>query len=467
MKIRKILVILTIFSLNIFTFNSITNASSWSININYSNYDWNQSLQISWSIDAKIDELLSKKFEDNDYYNQFRLLKDLSSKVVSLSNKSSSKKDLFTELANYLSLKSDLLYKVSKIENTSDIKEVKNIFKTSIKTKWTTLNKVIDKVNASWKLEITNENTNFDTLSKEDFEKEVKKIIDNVKVNKYKSYAEILTESKNIQTSDDFKKIKDFLPDTLKFIDEFWNDIKWWLKIDEWFISSNYYFTNANFNAKVNSVLWKLDNLKKEDLTSLNIAWLDYLYDIFEDDDLIYNFLIKIKVNEQISKEVTLNKKVDEIYSNSGIVWYGIFTWNKSLLTYWNKFDFNPRIDVLLNKSWNYDIYLNMVLKDYIYIWNNESWEKQYLIFDWINRKLSFAQAWISWISWADIIKDTNSNINIVFEDWKTLNNKTSQFSLEDFKEIISKKIVRINIDWEDVNSWLLIQKWSILNIYK
>jgi hypothetical protein len=182
---------------------------------------------------------------------------------------------------------------------------------------------------------------------------------------------------------------------------------------------------------------------------------------------LIYNFLIKIKVNEQISKEVTLNKKVDEIYSNSGIVWYGIFTWNKSLLTYWNKFDFNPRIDVLLNKSWNYDIYLNMVLKDYIYIWNNESWEKQYLIFDWINRKLSFAQAWISWISWADIIKDTNSNINIVFEDWKTLNNKTSQFSLEDFKEIISKKIVRINIDWEDVNSWLLIQKWSILNIYK
>jgi hypothetical protein len=42
-----------------------------------------------------------------------------------------------------------------------------------------------------------------------------------VKVNKYKSYAEILTESKNIQTSDDFKKIKDFLPDTLKFIDEF------------------------------------------------------------------------------------------------------------------------------------------------------------------------------------------------------------------------------------------------------
>lgn len=454
-------------SMSFFNFSYITNATSWNISFDYSNYNWDQSLKISWWIDAKIDQILIKKFEDSDYYNQFRFLKDLSSKVITVSKKSPSKKDLFSELVNYLSLKSDLLYKVSKIESSSDVASIKNTFKNSIKTKWVTLNTVMYKVNSTGKVEITNDNDNFSKLSEKDFEKEMLKLVDTVKVNKYKSYDEIIKESKTIQTSDDFKKIKAFLPDNLKFTDEFGNDIKWGIKITKWFATENYYFSNTDFNFQINNLLSKLDNLNKDDLIDLNIAGLNYLYDIFEDDTQIYNFLLKNKVNSQISKDITINKKVDEIYSNSNLVGYWLYAGNKALLTYWNKFNFSPRIDLLLNKDGSYSVYLNMALKDYIYIGNNEKWEKEYLIIDAINRKFSFWKASISWITGTDIVKDTTSNINIVFDDGKSVNNKSTEFSLKDFKSIINKKISRINIDWEDISSGILIQKWSLIDLYK
>lgn len=463
----KVFIALTILlSLN-FSYLNFTNASGWSISFDYSNYNGDQSLKISWTFDAKIDEILSKKFKESDYYNQFRLIKDLSNKLITLSKKTNSQKTLFDELKNYLSLKWDLLYKVSLVDTNEEAKEIKTTFKNALKIKWTTLNNVVNKVNATEKVEITNKNNNFEVLTQKDFEKIVLKMVEESKINKYKSYEEILKGSKTIQTSDDFKKIKSFLPDSLKFTDEFGNDVKWEIKISRWVVSENYYFSNSDFNTRINNLLSKLDNLNKDELTDLNIAGLNYLYDIFEDDSQMYNFLVKTKVNSQISKDITINKKVDEIYSNSNLVGYGLYAGNKVLLKYWNKFNFNPRIDVLLNKDGSYSVYLNMALKDYIYIWNNENWEKQYLIIDAINRKFNFWKAGVSGWDGSDIIKDTNSNINIVFEDGKTLNNKSTEFSLKDFKNTINKKISRINIDWEDITSGSLLQKWSIVNLYK
>ena len=453
---KKILIfILTIFiSLNIF----ITNASWWSISLDYSNYNGNQSLKISGTFDAKIDQILAKKFEENDYYNQFRLIKDLSNKVVTLSKKSNSQKPLFDELKNYLSLKWDLLHKVSLVDTNEEVKEVKTTFKNAIKLKWTTLNTVVNKVNATEKVEITNKNNNFEILNQKDFEKVALKLVNDSKVNKYKTYDEILNDSKII-TVDDFKKIKSLIPSSYKFTDEFGNDVKWEIET-RWYFKK--YYANNNIISIFNKELSSFENLKKDDLVNSNILWLWEVYQVFQNDDKIYNLLSKV----QKIKNVDSDNNIEIISNNKRfIIW---INW-LPVLKYWNKLWKWVLIQIFFDKNWNAKYYLDVWFNDYIFLWKNKDWKKEYMEIDYYNKQIKFwtilnnlGQDVDTWVKFTQ----SQSNINILFEDWKKISTTWWEYNLDDFKSIISKKITRINIDWTDMNSWLLLNK-SIIDLYK
>lgn len=448
---------------NVFIYNT-TNAAGVILSVDYSNFDWNQELKISWSINNKIDNLLLKKFSW-DYYNQFNFLKTLNTKVFALWKKVSVKqKPIIDELKNYLSLKWDFIYKKSMVNDNEKVKKLDETFKKSIQTKWITMNKIIKNIDNENIVAISNQNNNFENLTKEDFIKIVDNLIDEVNINKYKTIDEILLEAKEI-TVEDFKKIKDILPSNIVMKDEFQdkngrnNEIKWEVKGRE---------TQWKLIEIINEKLENFWNLTKDKLNSEILLWMWDLYNVLENDDLINTYLSSIKpIWKIISGEK--NIKAKEIKKGNVLKWYLISFENhmghdadkNDILSYWDINFSNIWLIIFFDKNWDIKYYLDIPLNKIIYLWNNKWNKKQYIAIDLLDKKITFKS------NSKNLKAGTISNINIVFEDNEKINNKERVYSLDDFKEILNKKVVKINIDWEDITNSELLEKWTILNTIK
>lgn len=448
---------------NMFIYNTI-NAAGIALSVDYSNFNWDQELKISWSINNKIDNLLLKNFSW-DYYNQFNFLKTLNTKVIALSKKVSVKqKPIMDELKNYLSIKWDFIYKKSMVDDNEKIKELDNTFKKSLQTKWITINKVIENIDNINIISISNQNNNFENLTKEDFVKIVDKLIDEVKINKYKTSDEILLESKEI-TVEDFKKIKDILPSNLVMKDEFNNPIRWEIK----YSSFNKMDINSKLIEIINQKLESFWNITKDKLNSEVLLWMGDLYNVLENDDLMNNYLSSIKTIWKIGQKAKI-LEVKEIKQNNILKSYLInfesdyntkISDYNDILDYWDIKVSHIWLNVFIDKNWNIKHYLTIPTNKYIYLWNDKYNKKQYIVVNLIKKEISFIKE--NWKNF-DI---TKSNINIIFEDNYKIDNNKLDFSLEDFKEILNKKVVKINIDWENITNSELLQKWSILNTIK
>lgn len=457
---------------------NVANATTWNISFNYSNYNWDQKLQVSWWIDTQIDAKLSKL---EDYYSQFKFLKKLTEDTLVKLDKTKAKNDKnkLTELINYYNTKADLVYKLSTLTNKDDITKVKNTFKTAIKTKDTTLNKVIDKVNNTGKISIDNDNQNFEELTQADFDKSINNMIDEVKVNKYKTNYEIIKESKII-TLDDFKKIKDILTDNIKFTDEFWNDIKWWIEYSWWWSKWYYAGNNNKLISIFNEEIWEFSQINKDDLNDSNLLNLWELYNIFEDDNVIYNYLKKIEVIWKVNKdhELIVEKVLD---NNKNLKWFYIHILGRPITK--TRWKFGSRVYLYISfwKDWTINKNIWFLNNDYIYIWNAsedikylnwKTWKnKIYTQINYYDGSITFwtisNNFWSQEVDLGVKFNPTKSNINIVFEDWTKITSKWQKYDLKNFKKVINKKISKINIDWEDITSGLLLEKWSIINLYK
>lgn len=448
---------------NIFIYNT-TNAAGVILSVDYSNFNWDQELKISWSINNKIDSLLLKNFSW-DYYNQFIFLKTLNTKVFALWKKVSVKqKPLIDELKNYLSIKWDFIYKKSMVDDNEKIKELDNTFKKSLQTKWITINKIIENIDNINVISISNQNNNFENLTQEDFVKIVDSLIDDIKINKYKTSDEILSEAKEI-TVEDFKKIKDILPSNLVMKDEFNNLIRWEIKYSS--------FNKMDINSKLIEILnQKLEsfwNITKDKLNSEVLLWMWDLYNVLENDDLMNNYLSSIKTIWKIGQKAKI-LEVKEIKQNNTLKSY-LLTFesdyntkihdNNDILDYWDIKVSNIWLNVFIDKNWNIKHYLTIPTNKYIYLWNDKYNKKQYIVLNLGKNQISFIK------ENGKNFDITKSNINIVFEDNYKIDNNKFDFSLEDFKEILNKKVVKINIDWEDITNSELLQKWSILNTIK
>lgn len=448
---------------NIFIYNT-TNAAGVVLSVDYSNFNWDQELKISWSINNKIDNLLLKNFSW-DYYNQFIFLKTLNTKVFALWKKVSVKqKPLIDELKNYLSIKWDFIYKKSMVNDNEKIKELDNTFKKSLQTKWITINKIIENIDNINVISISNQNNNFENLTQEDFVKIVDSLIDDIKINKYKTSDEILSEAKEI-TVEDFKKIKDILPSNLVMKDEFNNLIRWEIKYSS--------FNKMDINSKLIEILnQKLEsfwNITKDKLNSEVLLWMWDLYNVLENDDLMNNYLSSIKTIWKIGQKAKI-LEVKEIKQNNTLKSY-LLTFesdyntkihdNNDILDYWDIKVSNIWLNVFIDKNWNIKHYLTIPTNKYIYLWNDKYNKKQYIVLNLGKNQISFIK------ENGKNFDITKSNINIVFEDNYKIDNNKFDFSLEDFKEILNKKVVKINIDWEDITNSELLQKWSILNTIK
>ncbi|MDD4151777.1 MAG: hypothetical protein PHR68_04135 [Candidatus Gracilibacteria bacterium] len=450
-------------------FINFANATVGSINFNYSNYNGDQKLQVSGVVDAQIDRKLSKI---EDYYSQFKLLKDLATQTLSKKNATKSVKDKnkYAELINYYSAKADLIYKLSTLTNKDDVTKLKNTFKIAVKSKDTTLNKVISKVNSVGKVEITNDNNNFNELSSSDFAKETEKMIEDTYVNPYTSYSDVKKNAKIIQTADDFKNIKQILPDNVRFKDEYGNSIKGGISYTKSFLGLNngYYFSNTTFNNKVNSILSKLQTLNSNNISGLNFTGLNYLYDVFRDNKLVYNFLHKINLNSQLNNKLLI-KSVGEIRNTENkLIGYNLFIdydyKTKGILKYGNIYNVFPALSVIYQEGGDYDVYINTAPIDFIYMGENKNGNNIYLFINPRDKILSFSEV----DTYAENkYYDAKGNINIVFEDGSKINNLNSTYDLDTFIKIINKKITKININGENITSGLLIDKGSIINLYK
>lgn len=447
---------------NAFAYNTIVNAA-WVSSV-YWNYNLDDTLKISWNFDTKIDTILLKKYSWN-YYNQFLFIKSLNTKINELAKIYPNQKSLFDELKNYLSLKWDFIYKLNTI-SVYDREPAISSFKKSITEKWATLNKVIEWVNSLNTITITNKNNNFDTLTNSDFVEfwyvALFNETDNTNINKYEISDNILSNARTI-TAWDFKKIQNILTSNIKITDEFNNTIYWEIN-SKW----GSYYSNTELTKIINQKLEDFWNLKKEKMNSDTILWMWELYNVFDSDDLLYSFLSQIKPIWKITSDNTVIK-IEEVKKWEYLKWYLITfdAWSKDLISYWDIKTSKVWLYILYDDNyWDFKYYLAPALNKIIYLWDNKNKEKQYMVINFFKKKISFIKNVKSSWDWSDTSQDTKSNINIVFEDGDKIN-WSLEYSLDDFKELINKKITRINIDWNEITNSDLLNKWSIINTLK
>ncbi len=475
MKKRLVSLFILLFSISNFALFNISNA--WAPikpgTEVYYNYDITKPLLISGVFNSKIDKLLNKT--PNDYYKQYQLLIAINNKIKSLALKSPSKQEVFNELQNYIMLKISLLYWLSQISDEKAINDIKNDFKQTIEKKGSSIQSVLTVIFEKYVWIISIENNPWQPnkleLQKIDFSNQELNTIQNnllqeAEKNK-QTLEEINNNSKEI-TLEDFNKIAKFLPTEIKFEkkDNFWNIITSNWTIEDTFL---WYAITDELKTFINSKIDAFSNMKKEELNNELAFWVWNLNQLFWDENISYNFLYNIKKVGNVSKDATITAKEIKNSQTQKVKWYYItITNNENIFSYWavNK---KKIIIYVFNTGSGVKYYLYPWLYDIIYLGDNKSKQGLYLYVDYIDNKTSFIVKWVKAFTDDEEYIQTNSNVNIVFEDWKTLSskNKTITHSLRDLKDILNKKITQINIDWKDMTSWLLIDKWSIINLYK
>lgn len=471
MKKRLVSLFILLFSISNFTLFNISNA--W-VSVKpgtevYVNYDITKPLLISGLFNSKIDKLLNKT--PNDYYKQYQLLIAINNKIKSLALKSPSKQEVFNELQNYIMLKISLLHWLSQISDEKTVIDIKNDFKQAIEKKWSSIQSVLIVIFEKYVGIISVENTpgqpNKLELQKIDF---INQELNNLQItqkNTQQTLEEINSNSKEI-TLEDFNKIARFLPTEIKFEmkDDFWNKIT-----SNWAIEDTFFWYAITDELKtfINSKIGAFSNMKKEELNNELSFWVWNLNQLFWDENTSYNFLYNIKKVWNVSKQATITAKEIKNSQTQKVKWYYITIKNdENIFSYWavNK---KKIIIYVFNTGSGVKYYLYPWLYDIIYLGDNKSKQGIYLYIDYIDNKTSFIVKWVQAFTDDEEYNSTNSNVNIVFDDWKTLSSKdkTITHSLRDLKDILNKKITQINIDWKNMTSWLLIDKWSIINLYK